>query len=74
MSALPPKADIAERRCHVRFVPKAAITSYGVPIRAEVDCWLALAPFFKQSERATQSIGRYLALVFGHAVDFKLEP
>jgi len=23
MSALPPKADIAERRCHVRFVPKA---------------------------------------------------
>jgi hypothetical protein len=30
MSALPPKADITERRCHVRFVPillqKAAIT------------------------------------------------
>ena len=25
MSALPPKADIAERRCHVRFVPKADI-------------------------------------------------
>jgi hypothetical protein len=23
MSAIPPKADIAERRCHVRFVPKA---------------------------------------------------
>jgi hypothetical protein len=23
MSALPPKADIAERDCHVRFVPKA---------------------------------------------------
>jgi len=23
MSALPPKADIAERECHVRFVPKA---------------------------------------------------
>jgi hypothetical protein len=23
MSALPPKADIAERRCDVRFVPKA---------------------------------------------------
>jgi hypothetical protein len=25
MSALPPKADIAERHCHVRFVPKADI-------------------------------------------------
>jgi hypothetical protein len=25
MSALPPKADIAERRRHVRFVPKADI-------------------------------------------------
>jgi hypothetical protein len=25
MSALPPKADIAERDCHVRFVPKADI-------------------------------------------------
>jgi hypothetical protein len=25
MSAIPPKADIAERRCHVRFVPKADI-------------------------------------------------
>jgi hypothetical protein len=23
MSALPPKADIDERDCHVRFVPKA---------------------------------------------------
>jgi hypothetical protein len=27
MSALPPKADIAERRRHVRFVPKADIGS-----------------------------------------------
>jgi hypothetical protein len=27
MSALPPKADIAERRCDLRFVPKADITS-----------------------------------------------
>ena len=25
MSALPPKADIDERDCHVRFVPKADI-------------------------------------------------
>jgi hypothetical protein len=25
MSALPPKADINERYCHVRFVPKADI-------------------------------------------------
>jgi hypothetical protein len=25
MSAIPPKADIAERGCHVRFVPKADI-------------------------------------------------
>ena len=28
MSALPPKADIAERRPHVRFVPKADIVAY----------------------------------------------
>ena len=28
MSALPPKADIAERECHVRFVPKADIASH----------------------------------------------
>jgi hypothetical protein len=27
MSAIPPKADIAKRRCDVRFVPKADITS-----------------------------------------------
>jgi hypothetical protein len=26
MSALPPKADIADHDCHVRFVPKADIT------------------------------------------------
>ena len=26
MSALPPKADIAERHCHVRFVPEADIS------------------------------------------------
>jgi hypothetical protein len=26
MSALPPKADIAERECHVRFVPKADVS------------------------------------------------
>jgi len=26
MSALPPKADIAERDCHVRFVPKADVS------------------------------------------------
>jgi hypothetical protein len=26
MSALPPKADITERRRHVRFVPKAGIS------------------------------------------------
>jgi hypothetical protein len=33
MSALPPKADIDERNCHVRFVPillqKSAMTSRG---------------------------------------------
>src|SRR5215469_6452445 len=29
MSALPPKADIAERECHVRFVPKADILRCG---------------------------------------------
>jgi len=30
MSALPPKADIAERRRHVRFVPKADICGAGI--------------------------------------------
>jgi hypothetical protein len=29
MSALPPKADIAERRRHVRFVPKADVLRCG---------------------------------------------
>jgi len=29
MSALPPKADIAERDWHVRFVPKAAVSKCG---------------------------------------------
>jgi len=30
MSAIPPKADIAERRCHVRFVPKADIFAAAI--------------------------------------------
>jgi hypothetical protein len=50
--------------CHKRT------SRYGVPTRAE----LALAAFFKQSERAAQSICRCLTLFAGHAVDFKLEP
>jgi hypothetical protein len=25
MSAIPPKADITQRDCHVRFVPKAEV-------------------------------------------------
>jgi hypothetical protein len=29
VSAIPPKADIAERECHVRFVPKADILRCG---------------------------------------------
>jgi len=29
MSALPPKADIAERDCHVRFVPEAGHRTCG---------------------------------------------
>jgi len=29
MSAIPPKADIAERCCHVRFVPEADISRCG---------------------------------------------
>jgi len=30
MSALPPKADIAERECHVRFVPiETSMIGYG---------------------------------------------
>jgi len=28
MSALPPKADIAERNCHVRFVPIAEVAGF----------------------------------------------
>ena len=30
MSALPPKADIAERVLDVRFVPKACIVAYSI--------------------------------------------
>jgi hypothetical protein len=30
MSALPPKADIAQRDCHVRFVPKADIALQSI--------------------------------------------
>jgi hypothetical protein len=33
MSALPPKADIDERDCHVRFVPKADIASINRDVR-----------------------------------------
>ena len=33
MSAIPPKADIAERRCHVRFVPKADISLGRASVR-----------------------------------------
>jgi hypothetical protein len=31
MSALPPKADIAERDCDVRFVPKADVQELRAP-------------------------------------------
>jgi len=36
MSALPPKADIAQHRCDVRFVPKADIwvNCYTLPLTA----------------------------------------
>jgi hypothetical protein len=41
MSAIPPKADIVERRCNVRFVPKADIHRYSnrdrVPSRSSVE-------------------------------------
>jgi len=30
MSALPPKADIAERDRHVRFVPKADVSRWSI--------------------------------------------
>jgi hypothetical protein len=33
MSALPPKADIAESDWHVRFVPKANIGAYQAPLK-----------------------------------------
>src|SRR6516165_12161461 len=36
MSALPPKADIAERGCHVRFVPKADILHCGKECRYSI--------------------------------------
>jgi hypothetical protein len=37
MSALPPKADIAERDCDVRFVPKADIGTHS--ITSSAICW-----------------------------------
>jgi hypothetical protein len=45
VSALPPKADIAERHRHVRFVPKADIQKFATCIRPNpdygtADCWL----------------------------------
>ena len=45
MSALPPKADIAERDRHVRFVPIADIQEFATRIRLNpdydtADCWL----------------------------------
>jgi hypothetical protein len=36
MSALPPKADIDERDCHVRFVPKADILHCGIQCRYSI--------------------------------------
>ena len=36
MSALPPKADIAERDYHVRFVPQADI----LPLHS-ITCWVS---------------------------------
>ena len=42
MSALPPKADIAESCCHVRFVPKADILHCGrdcYSITSSARCW-----------------------------------
>jgi len=45
MSALPRKADIAERDRHVRFVPIADIQEFATRIRLNpdydtADCWL----------------------------------
>ena len=44
MSALPPKADIAEHDCHVRFVPKAdniddVVIIDGFPLRLREGVW-----------------------------------
>jgi len=45
MSALPPKADIAEHHRHVRFVPIPDIQEFATRIRLNpdydtADCWL----------------------------------
>jgi hypothetical protein len=42
MSAIPPKADIAERGWHVRLVPKADIVEHRGNVLAEVDVRTAL--------------------------------
>jgi hypothetical protein len=44
MSALPPKADIADRGCHVRFVPKADITLSRVVVLLRGVTSVSVAP------------------------------
>jgi hypothetical protein len=39
MSALPPKADIAEGECHVRFVPKSRPSAMQQKERYSITAW-----------------------------------
>jgi len=54
MSAIPPKADIAEFRCHVRYVPKADIGTGSNP-NIVLGCPLAaLVPRIQYAARFDQ--------------------
>ena len=56
MSALPPKADIAERHRHVRFVPKADI----YPETAALCICSLLSSFAQRSFQGGVEIAPYL--------------
>src|SRR5262245_42061578 len=63
MSALPPESG------HVQCSSRCPLWA-----NSGHEGQLDLVTFFEQSERATQRIRRRLALITGHAVDFKFEP
>src|SRR5215469_9237444 len=71
MSALPPKADIAERRCHVRFVPKADSCTAAI-----LSLFEHLVGLRKQRRRLVMQKGRCDAMgpTFGHGHAIVLNP